>query len=321
MRTICVPLDGSAYADSALPLAVRLAQASGAALDLVSVYAPPLAVYGGQGAMAIDRRLDTEIRAALGRHLTAAAASVTEARGGPQAATTLLTGEVVPSLVRHLRDSAPDLVVMTTHGRSGTSRFWLGSVADGLLRASPVPVLLVPPAAAPASLPSEALTPRVLIPLDGTPEAERIVETLTHVLGAGAADIFLLRVVVPLHQVLLSAGFAEEYDRDVKQESEAALEYINDMCARLGEAGIAASGRVRVSESIASAVIESASELGASMIAMTTHGRSPLGRFLLGSVADKIVRAARVPVLLRVPGEVKVPETADAEETVRAMLH
>lgn len=321
MRTICVPLDGSAYADSAIPLARRLAEVTGAALDLVSVYTPPLPVYGGGGAMAIDRRLDTEVRSALGRHLDTAAKSLAESDGAPRVATNLLTGEVVSSLLHHLRETAPDLVVMTTHGRSGASRFWLGSVADSLLRASPVPVMLVPPSAAPASLPGEGMTPRILVPLDGSPEAERIIETLARVMGRAPADVFLLRVVVPLHQVLLSAGFQEEYDRDVRQESELALEYINEMSAKLGEAGISASGRVRVNESIASAILESASEVGASMIAMSSHGRGPLGRFLLGSVADKVIRGARVPVLLRAPASVEAPESHDAEETVRAMLH
>src|SRR5205823_5964004 len=110
----------------------------------------------------------------------------------------VLEGPVTEAIEEHARATGTDLIVMTTHGRGALSRFWLGSVADDLVRRLSVPVLLLRPSEkgpAPAALPGFR---HVLIPLDGTALAEQALEPALQLAGPTSAQFTLLRVVAPI---------------------------------------------------------------------------------------------------------------------------
>ena len=107
---------------------------------------------------------------------------------------------VASALAAHARASHAQLVVLTTHGRGGFERAWLGSVADEMSRVSPVPILLVRPE--PAKAPGRFR--RILVPLDGSPLAEAILDHAIRIARLEPeAEIVLLDVVQPIPSAML----------------------------------------------------------------------------------------------------------------------
>jgi nucleotide-binding universal stress UspA family protein len=201
-----------------------------------------------------------------------------------------------------------DLVVLTTHGRGPLGRFWLGSVADALVRRLPVPALLVrPQEGAPAA---EAVR-HILVPLDGSPLAEQILEPAAALAELTGAAVTLLRVVgpVPPPGAEVPDGLIEEAVQQLLEKTAELQERVNagasqgleTAAARLRERGLVVQTRVAVADAPAPAILDAAREVGADLIALATHGRRGLKRLLLGSVADKVVRGGTLPVLLLRP--------------------
>ena len=150
---IVVPLDGSQRAEQAIAHAEPLARATGAPLHLVRVVDTPSLTHVGTVGLGIEqaalsaalKRIETEQAAA-----TAYLAALRERLIARGMVTTMavVTGEVVPTLLGAVRPR--DLLVLTTHGRTGLARWFFGSVAEAVIRRSPVPVLVVRSVAAPA---------------------------------------------------------------------------------------------------------------------------------------------------------------------------
>jgi nucleotide-binding universal stress UspA family protein len=107
----------------------------------------------------------------------------------------LLDGPVPDAINRYAAATGADLLVMTTHGRGPLARFWLGSVADALVRQASVPILLVPPKGAAPDLAQTPVIRRVLIPLDGSELAEQVLEPALALGAATQTEYTLLRVV------------------------------------------------------------------------------------------------------------------------------
>jgi nucleotide-binding universal stress UspA family protein len=172
-RTILVPLDGSNFGEHALPLALSIARRAEARLQLVHVHTPLQAIYTEM--QLYDAELEAQMKERHGIYLDNLAAQIKKTSPVPLS-TASLEGEVVAVLREYMAKIAADLVVLTTHGRGAFGRFWLGSVTDGLVRESPVPVLIVHPHDKVADLGTDPVLKQVLLPLDGTPLAEQIIE-------------------------------------------------------------------------------------------------------------------------------------------------
>lgn len=300
--SIVVPLDGSEFARRALPIALALARRSDAALHLVHVHEP--VVFPGNAPM-WDTRLDDESRWKMQSELTEVATRLTRETSLSVDAT-FLDGAIVPTMQTYLADHRADLVVMTSHGRGGLSRAWLGSVADGLLRHATVPVLLVRADAESSSDPVEPLFHRILVPLDGSAMAE---EALDHVVSLGMPDVtvyMLLTVIVPM-QFMAPAEYPYPDDAlrtdgpEMQSRRATALEQLERSAQALRESGAIVETRVEVRYQPAQGILDVAEEWHADLIAVATHGRGGVKRVLLGSVSDKVMRAATVPVLVHRP--------------------
>jgi nucleotide-binding universal stress UspA family protein len=196
-----------------------------------------------------------------------------------------------------------DLIVMSTHGRKGMARAWMGSVGDELLRRSSVPVLLVRPAEDHESVTMPDGPPRMLIALDGSRLAEQIVEHAVNVGRPLGAEYTLLRVVNPLGSLGdLPAIFAPRMGRAVAAQHVAeAKAYLAQVARSMKDKGLAAKTKVIESERAADAILGEAARHGTSFVAMATHGRSGLSRLLLGSVASRVLHETCVPMLLYRP--------------------
>lgn len=204
-----------------------------------------------------------------------------------------------------------DLVVMTTHARGPVARLWLGSVADQLIRELLRPVLLVRPVEAKADLTMEVRLAHFLLRLDGTPLAEQILEpaaALGELMGAEYTLLRVVRPVAPVHYPPdgavggpLPEGILRQLRRVETESRRQAQEYLDDVAQRLRGRLLRVRTKLVDETQPAVAVIEAAHQLAADVIAMQTHGRRGLSRLFLGSVADKVLRGAGVPLLLQRP--------------------
>jgi nucleotide-binding universal stress UspA family protein len=286
--TILVPLDGSPFAEQALPWALSLARRSHSALTLVRghvLYAllEPAAAWGPY-----DPGKDAERRQEEQLYLDGTARWLQAATPVP-ITTAVVFGTDANSILKHATQSKADLIVMSTHGRGPAGRLFFGSVADQVVRRSMTPVLLIrADESAPHMIP-EPVVERVLVPLDGSPLAEQVLATVADLASVLQADCTLMQVVVAGHD-----SHARGADREAEARS-----YLDSIARRLGGRGRKVDSRVVVAHNAAEAIL---TEVRAhDLITLATHGRGGISRILLGSVADVVVRAAPCPVLVYRP--------------------
>jgi len=297
LRSILVPLDGSPFAERALPVASRLAQASGATLHLVMAHDPtqgigPFAEFGPPSVLLmeeLERREETYLARTAARLRTAAHLRVKVHHDDG------IAGKVIARAARAMNAG---LLVMSTHGRGAVGRLGLGSVADYVVRHLETAILLVPA----EDPPYRGLAGRrVLVPLDLSPESGAVLGPLEELgrLKKGTR-VTLLHVVEPVYALALPT-----MPYPISQDS--ALLELRWAQARQQLIRVKAAGRRRgltistrlVAGARAAATILDVLHKGRfDLVAMTTHGYGGLRRMLLGSVTNKVIRHARKPVLV-----------------------
>ncbi len=171
-RSILVPLDGSAFAEQALPLAVDVARRAGAALNLVQVHVLYALNEPAAAWLAFDPAEDAAFKEQERAYLDAVGRRIADPR--TPVATSLALGLEADGILEQIQARRADLIVMTTHGRGPVSRFFLGSVADEVVRRSPVPVLLLRPHDPPTGPATPPAISNVMVPLDGSALAEDV---------------------------------------------------------------------------------------------------------------------------------------------------
>jgi len=164
-KHILVPLDGSTLAEHALPVAARIARATGGSLLLVQVSPQPIDYSGGWAPMMTGEIIEAEMDGATD-YLKAVAAS--QLLAGIETRTEVSIGLTAQYLIAVTEDHESDLVVLCSHGRTGLTRWALGSVAHSLVHQSAVPVLVLrqDQAIAPSSNGEKARPLCTLVPLD-----------------------------------------------------------------------------------------------------------------------------------------------------------
>lgn len=301
MKRILVPLDGSDFAEQALSAAQALAIRSGAEIHLLSVASPEPPV---QFPFADDAELtgwvDEELARSQG-YLEQAAARLAARSAELRVETCVKVGAVVATIGRVAEDLDACLVILTTHGRGAFQRAWLGSTADQLLRSPGRPLLLLPPTPAGVRPLAEDGVRHVLVPLDGSDAAEAALGLLPLLVPASGAVRLTLASVVeggfPLPADELPDEASEESVRE--EPGKRAAAYLAAAARRVEHEGIGKPNtRVLRADSAARGLLHYCKESAVDVIALSTHGRGGVSRFLLGSVADKLVRGAEVPVLV-----------------------
>jgi nucleotide-binding universal stress UspA family protein len=318
---ILVPLDGSAFAESALPVAAAVSQAAGATLDIVSAYdplPPPMATGQDASGMTVPAHVDTlgaipvtagEMRESLRDERTVYLRDVAQRlreAAGAEAGVALMEGRADRAIIERVETTGVDLVVMATHGRGPVERAWLGSVADRLVRELSVPVLLVRPLEEGAELATPTRVTGVVVTLDGSDLAESVLDPGLALATALDVPVKLLRAVgtrLELGSTYIPHA-AQEYSDHLTAEREEAIAYLEGVSGRLAGRGVAVTTEV-VQGAAARSILDSIDPEGTEIVAMATHGRGGLRRLVLGSVSDKVVRAAIGPVLLVRPRDDK----------------
>jgi nucleotide-binding universal stress UspA family protein len=294
---VLVPLDGSKFSESALPTALTIARRWNARLEIVTVKEDP--------SMLAREVLELPSHGWFEQYISQVAQRVQE-EDCFTVQTTVLMGSPPEEIQNHAAERGVDLVVMATHGRGPMSRFWLGSTADGLIRRSTIPVLLMRPREEEAGTPPEFKPRRVLVPLDGSDESEAILAHALTLAGNGETEFDLLRIF-PYPKEVASSYLPQTVQVNVDELERGrakAMEYVEAEAAKLTERGIPAKGHVVTDREPAAGILHFAEESGAELIAMCTHGRRGVSRFVLGSVTDKVIRGVEVPTLVCHPHHV-----------------
>lgn len=273
MPVVMVPLDGSPAAEAALPWATHLARRVGGEVRLVGVHAPPAVVLDGEtlGTVIPDepvRQREVDYFAGVQGRLQAAGVPVTA---------DLLDGGVITSLAEYAAHLRPAWIVMRSHARGAVGRFLFGETAIEFVRRSRGPVLLVHEGDVPD-------VRHVLVPLDGSPAAERMLRPAAEFARALGADVTLLTA-----------------QADARHPDPAG--YLAQQAESLRATGLPVDTRVVAEGHAADAIVAAADARAGTLIALATHGRGGLSKLVWGSVTDQVVHRTRRPVLVFKPSE------------------
>ncbi len=301
-HNVVVLLDGSELAEGVLPHVAEAIHDRGSQVHLLSV--SPLA-RGVASAIAVHSSAsdEPEERSRVQRDLIEYLRVVAR-KLEPVAADVWLAvryGHPADEILAFVADVGADLIVMSTHGRSGIGRWVFGSVADRVLRRATCPVLLVRPdgGAVAAPLPYQ----RVLVPLDASELAEQIVPYVKALVRSNQTRVHLVSVLtmgLTDRTVTLLTSYPPGLQLATTTPEYAQVQlqtYLRSVAAALREQGAVVNVAVRRG-SPADEILACAAEIEADLIAMTTHGSSGASRWVYGNVAGKVLQGAKTPVLL-----------------------
>jgi nucleotide-binding universal stress UspA family protein len=293
---ILVPLDGSQAAETVLPYVESIATATNARVLLVAAVDRPRD--WGEDA---DRDLKGE-RHEAESYLRRIQDELASATGNDVQAEVIAT-EPAGAILAASETHQPDLIAMTTHGRSGAARWVLGSVAAKVLHATHTPMLVVRPPedSKPADAPDIT---KILIPLDGSELSASVLPFAADLAKSLGASIVLFHAV--FEPVMTYPGAEAVFTGGVIEQIESgAREYLATAASDLSKRGVKAESVVAVGNAT-DGIVWAADREVAGLIAMSTHGRSGIGRVVLGSIADSVVRRTSLPVILVRPADKKV---------------
>jgi nucleotide-binding universal stress UspA family protein len=303
-KKILVPVDGSAFAESALPTALELSRRTDAVIWLAMVNQPAGLIGGWEEAFQ-----STHIA-----YMESLEGKVAEVAARP-ASTALLDGDVADALCQEALRSDSDLIVMSTHGRGGLTRVWLGSVADAVVRQSSTPVLLVrpPEGEQPFLEVEEPKIRRILIPLEGSTLSEAAIEPALELGALFGASFTLLRVIE--FPIMVGAYLPEtlQSNQAILEEAETeARAYLEGVRSRLDDGSRQIDTDVVVNQQPARGILNYAAANNADLVSIATHGRGGVERTLLGSTADKVIRGANTPILIVRPVRREAPALTES---------
>ena len=289
-----VPLDGSPLAETILPFVESLARRCRGRMTLLYV-APERDVALGCGDAAADRmaRRDHQLAEAYlhdhRRRLTAA---------GIDADVVVATGRPAAGIVAEAERLGVELIALSTHGRSGVQAWAHGSVADEVLHTSRTPLMLVRPGDRWAAAPHDV--ERVVVPLDGSEEAEAALRVAEPLAERCALPIALLRCVEPLSLAYIADPGGVPYvgmQAMVAARVQEAREYLGAVAGRLRRRGIAVTMQVTVGAA-APSIAAYAHSSAENLVVLASHARARWHRVLVGSVARRIAQTVPTPVIV-----------------------
>ncbi len=356
-QRILVPLDGSMRAERAMSVAARIARATGGSLVLLRAVEPPVEY---ETYLAEEESLpESPPKKYVGEaadYLRRVARS--EVLKGIPVVTEEMVGAPGPAILDYAASSRTDLIVLCSHGYTGFKRWAIGSVADKVVRHAPMPVLLLRESGPALRIPDAQHPLRVLVTLDGSELSEAILEPVTWLVEAFApptqGKLDLLHVV---DTSAIGGTYPERVRAEIiEQVKHQAREYLTMITSKI-RIIIAADGELPITcfvvtaQDVATAIIragessEDAEGLPSAgsydVIAMSTHGRGALARWIVGSITERVLHGTALPVFvvrsqhveLHMPGteaqkrilgasqKKKVLETAKSEEWIHESKH
>ncbi len=294
IKKILVPLDGSAFAESVLPLAAQLARRIGVDVTLIHLVEknPPDRVHG-QAHLTTAADAGAYLVSVASRNIFSGVSVDTHVHESG-------VRDVSQSISEHSEELNQDLVVMCTHGSDAVRNFLFGTMAQQVIAFGNTPVLLMRPGAVPAG--PDYRFENFLLPLDGNPEHEQAIGYSSMLAGLCGAKIHLLSAVphfgvmsgeLTVTNRFLPGTTSKMMDMLVPD----AAEYLRRVQSKLERSGLTVTMNISRGEP-AEAIAETAEQLHADVIVLATHGRKGTQAFWEGSVTPKVSRSTSVPILL-----------------------
>lgn len=293
---LLIPLDCSKTAETVLPYARSLAGSLNIPAELMRVI--DISEMTSQISPGKARFLDT-IGEDEARNSRGYLEGIAHGFPGVRVQCTVKKGKPAEVIIEKAAANKDTLIAMPTHGRSGLNRWLLGSVAEKVLRGSTNPLLLVR-ANEKAKSDGEATLKSVIVPLDGSELAEFVLPAVVELAKVLNLEVLLIRVFdIPATLYGGSEGrYAINYDAIRKQFRSEAHDYIEKKAEELRQLGLDKVSLVCPEGYSADEILLLGQQIPDSFIAMCTHGRSGMSRWVLGSVTEKVVRHSDNPVLI-----------------------
>ena len=296
-KKVLVPLDGSVLAEEVLETAVTIAE------EIVLLRVPvtqdvmALAAAGGDVPVLISTMNDGDGYAEVKGYLDQVANNWR--RPGVPITTRIESGEAAETIAYVAREEEADVILMSTHGRTGLGRILLGSVTEEVLKKAPCPVL---------AMRADRLIKNVLVPLDGSFLAEKAIAPALKMAKASGANVTLFRAQ-PVELDYREEEFAFYLRAEHGLEHSAhdmllkcADDYLTSLCEQY-DCDELRVNRVTATGYAAEEILAHAIEEGIDLIVMSTHGRTGLSKLFYGSVAEKVLRNAPCAVMVVRPEE------------------
>lgn len=274
-------LDTSELSEAVIPYALHLASKMGSELDVVNVIESE-----GAGERLSKAYLDKIVE------------EIKEP-GIKNKRSIIMRGKAADQIIDYAERNKIDIIAMTSHGHSGIKRWVIGGTADKIIRGTRIPVLLVyNKGKSLLSLQSHTFT-HILLPLDGSKAAEATLPYVESIVSSTKVKVSLIRVLSPLvDQYAGPEEYVVDYTGKIMQAlEEDATDYLKQTAKSLEEKGILVSTTI-VLGFPASEILKYVEKQKVDLVVMSTHGRSGMGKWILGSVASKVLHSLEIPLLL-----------------------
>ncbi len=282
---ILVPLDGSKTAEMVLPYSAELASRFGSEVILVTVsesVAPDTNHLYRTYLKHATRKLRLQLDGWGTRETVAVQSDV-------------LTGRPADQILKSATEKNIDLILLASHGSSGEGPWLLGNIAAKVLRATDRPVLLIRERARETALEQRNLIRRILVPLDGSKTGEAALCYAVALAKKMTAEIVLIEVFEPVSTVgATGISYSIREDESVRK---ALMSYLDSVAQPLKDDGLNVRSEVIFGDA-ANQIMKYAEHNGVDLIAVSSHGRTGAGRWVFGSVTDKILHAGNVALLV-----------------------
>lgn len=289
---IVVPLDGSELSEAALAYVIPLAVRLNSKVVLLHVDGDPyIDMFGG-----VTTAPSFRTQTSMSNYLSAIAERLQSE--GLQCETHREAGAAAAVILNYVEEHQPDLIVLSTHGRSGVRRMIVGSVTTAILPRAQTPVLVVHPREGEETL--DTSFENLVIPLDMSERSEDVLPIAGELAGALNLDSTLITCIPSAAQVFSGSVYdMHSYPDDlIQQAQQAADEYIQSAADAFAREYALEAQWESLEGGAASKIVEYAQTQPNSLIAMCTQGRTGLGRWVLGSVTDAVIRTGNTPVLV-----------------------
>jgi len=292
---ILIPLDGSRTSERVLPFARALAKTLKLPVELLEVVdvAAVSAHLASEKARYLDALIAEGERESR-EHLKMVAGEFP----GNKVSCTVERGAPADAIIERAAADKGTLIAMATHGRSGVSRWMMGSVAEKVLRGSESTMFLVR-ADDEARADGTVMIRSIVVPLDGSELAESVLPTVVEIAKSLDLEVVLCRA----YELAASAYYGSEdylpnYDEILLNLKKEVEDYLANKADSLKTVGLTRVSWIAIAGSGADEIVRYSREHPDALIAMCTHGRSGVRRWVLGSVTERVVRQSGDPVLV-----------------------
>jgi nucleotide-binding universal stress UspA family protein len=294
IQRILVSVDGSPLAEQALSQAAAVARAFDSEIHLLRVQEPETGTGGFSDS--VSWRLG---RAEVGSYLERLAERLR--RGGRRVETAFAEGRAADEILQAARERSADLIVLSTHGTTGQSRFNLGGTAQKVVSQAGRSVLIVRASEGRGAEPAEALHERILVPLDGSQRAQWALGLSSSIARTLGSELLLVHAVDTRELQGQAPATPEEKELArlvAGRDRQRAQEYLGQMRSVLAGSGLAVRTLLLDSSNVAETLCQLARDERVSLVVMSAHGSSGAAPWAYGSVAERLIAHGTTSLLV-----------------------